>query len=102
MKFRLQLPSGMPSKVYSSVFCLGAIIQEDQIRVEPLDVLFNSELTAHIGEVNELVIQPAKEYLFNSVKAGYPKNEYEEENGRDEFNTTYQFTNQPEGSKKRT
>ena len=87
-------------KSYSSVFCLGAMILDDVIRIEPLDILFNSELTAHIGEVNELVVMPAKEYLFNSVKSGYPKNEYEEENGRDEFNTTYQFTNSLRAVKK--
>lgn len=80
-------------KSYSSVICLGAIITERQIRIDPLDILFNNNISTDLGEVEELVISPSKEFLFNSVKAGYPKNEYEQENGRDEFNTEYQYTN---------
>ena len=85
---------------YSSVFCLGALINEDRIRVEPLDLLFNANIAAHLGKVNELAISPTKEFLFNSVKAGYPKNEYEEQNGRDEFNTETQYTNSLKAVKK--
>jgi len=87
-------------KSYSSVFCLGAVIEDERIRIEPLDLLFNGNIAAEIGEVNELTIQPTKEFLFNSVKSGFPKNEYEEQNGRDEFNTTYQYTNALQAVKK--
>jgi hypothetical protein len=38
--------------------------------------------------------------LFNSIQTGYPNNEYEQENGRDEFNTTYQYTNSFQSVKK--
>lgn len=98
----VQIPTSMREAFvsYSSVIGLGAIITEQQIRVDPLDVLFNSNIATDIGEVNELVISPAKEFLFNSVKAGYPKNEYEQENGRDEFNTQYQYTNSFKSVKK--
>lgn len=78
---------------YSTVFCLGAVIHDKIIRVEPLDFVFNANVIGHLGEVSELVVAPTKEFMFNSVKSGYPKNEYEQENGRDEFNTTYQFSN---------
>jgi hypothetical protein len=85
---------------YSSVFCLGAIITNSRIQVEQLDDLFNMNISANLGEVAELSINPAKDFLFNSIKCGYPKNEYEEENGRDEFNTTYQYTNSLQAVKK--
>jgi hypothetical protein len=85
---------------YSSVFCLGAIITNSRIQVEQLDDLFNLNISANLGEVAELAISPAKDFLFNSIKCGYPKNEYEEENGRDEFNTTYQYTNSLQAVKK--
>lgn len=85
---------------YSSIICLGAIIDKDQIRIDPLDVLFNANISANIGEVKELNIVPAKGFLFNSVKAGYPVFEYEQENGRDEVNTEYQFTNSLQAVKK--
>lgn len=87
-------------KSYSSVICLGAIITEQQIRIDPLDILFNNNIATDLGEVEELIISPAKEFLFNSVKAGYPKNEYEQENGRDEINTEYQYTNSFKSVKK--
>lgn len=87
-------------KSYSSIFCLGAIITEDGIRIDPLDVLFNSNIALDLGEVNDLHMRPAKDFLYNSVLAGYPVNEYEEENGRDEFNTTYQYTNSLQAVKK--
>ena len=87
-------------KSYSSVFCLGAVVEDERIRIEPLDLLFNGNIAAHIGEVNDLTISPTKEFLFNSVKCGYPKNEYLEENGRDEYNTQYQYTNALQAVKK--
>jgi hypothetical protein len=85
---------------YSTICFLGAIINDKTIRIEPLDRLFNGNIAVALGEVSELTISPTKEFLFNSVKAGYPINEYEEQNGRDEFNTTYQYTNSLKAVKK--
>jgi hypothetical protein len=98
----VQIPTSMRDayKSYSSIIGLGALITERQIRIDPLEILFNSNITTDLGEVNDLQISPAKEFLFNSVKAGYPKNEYEQENGRDEFNTQYQYTNSFKSVKK--
>jgi len=85
---------------YSTICFLGAIITDKTIRIEPLDFLFNGNIAVELGEVNDLTISPTKEFLFNSVKAGYPINEYEEQNGRDEFNTIYQYTNSLKAVKK--
>ena len=99
-KYKSRCPSATRFSSYASVFCLGAIISENRIQVEPLDALFNAQVAAELGEVSELMISPTKEFLFNSVKTGYPKNEYEEENGRDEFNTEYQYSNSLRAVKK--
>jgi hypothetical protein len=98
----VQIPTSMREAFssYSSVICLGAIITDRKIRIDPLDVLFNSNIAASIGEVSELHIVPAKGFLFNSVKNGYPIFDYEQENGRDEVNTEYQFTNALQAVKK--
>lgn len=80
-------------KSYSSIFCLGAIIKDNQIQIDTLDKLFNNEVCGNLGEVQEFGLEPTKEFLFNSVKAGYPSNDYEQENGRDEYNTPTQYTN---------
>lgn len=78
---------------YSAIYCLGMTIQKNRVIIEPLEELFNNEIATDLGEIRNLVNAPAQEYLFNSVLAGYPKNEYEQENGRDEFNTQAQYTN---------
>jgi hypothetical protein len=85
---------------YSSIFCLGAIIRPDGIQIEPLKDLMNTNLITDIGQLENLMIKPAKDYIYNSVKAGYPAQEYEQENGRDEFNTEYQYTNSIRAVKK--
>jgi len=78
---------------YSAVFNLGILIRDNQIVIEPKDRLFNNNISANLGEVAELIITPTSEFLFNSVIAGYPNVEYEQQNGRDEFNTIVQYTN---------
>ncbi len=78
---------------YSCLFCLGAVFTEKGVRIEPLDKLITNQLATDIGAIDNFLLMPARDYLFNSVKAGYPIQEYEENNGRDEFNTTYQYSN---------
>lgn len=93
---------------YNAVLNLGVLITEMEIggkrktviRIDPKNDLFNGNIAADIGEVSDLEIDPAQEFLFNSVKAGYPKMEYEQENGLDEFNTEAQYTNSIESVKK--
>lgn len=87
-------------KSYSTVFCLGAQITKNRIQIDTLDELFSAEVNTDLGEVDDLQIEPTDEFLFNSVKTGYPSNEYEQENGRDEFNTPYQFSNSFQSVKK--
>lgn len=45
-----------------------------------------------LGEVSELVVKPATEYMFNRLRVGYQAKEYEDVNGRQEFNNTNQYT----------
>lgn len=80
-------------KSYSSIIDLALIIDGDKVVIEEVSTVLNNELNVVLGEVSELVISPATDYLFNAVKAGYPKVEYEKENGRDEFNTEVLYTN---------
>lgn len=80
-------------KSYHAIGCLGAIITEDTVRIDPLEDLIDHNISYDLGEVKELHVRPATDYMFCAIKAGYPVNEYEQENGRDEYNTTYQFTN---------
>jgi hypothetical protein len=85
---------------FNSIFNLGILIQNNSIVIEPKADLLNGNIAIDLGEVSDLGIKPATDFIFNSVKAGYPKNEYEQENGRDEFNTEAQYTNSVEILKK--
>lgn len=45
-----------------------------------------------LGEVSNLKVKPATDLIVNAVKVGYLPNEYEDVNGRQEFNNTTQYT----------
>lgn len=45
-----------------------------------------------LGEVKELSVKPAAEYLFNLLRIGYQPQDYDDVNGRQEFNNTNQYT----------
>ncbi len=45
-----------------------------------------------IGEVRNLKISTAKDLMFNRIKVGYPNQNYEDVNGRTEFNSTQNWT----------
>ncbi len=45
-----------------------------------------------VGEVRNLKVSPAKDFMFSSIKAGYPKQSYEDVNGRSETNQGQQWT----------
>lgn len=45
-----------------------------------------------VGEVKECVIVPATNFIYNSIKVGYPDKEYEREQGREEVNSTQQWS----------
>lgn len=47
--------------------------------------------TMDVGEVSELQVSLAEQELANTVKVGYPNQDYTDVNGRAEFNTTFKF-----------
>lgn len=78
---------------------LNASLSDEQIGTgrnklffEKKEYVFNSSvIDIDLGEVSELKISVANEYLFNIIKAGYAPQNYDERAGRQEFNTTAQF-----------
>jgi hypothetical protein len=71
---------------------LGLIPRGEKVYIDIKDDLFE-DYEIELGEVSDLKIKPAEDYLFNEITFGYPAKEYEELNGADEFNTTVNFTN---------
>jgi hypothetical protein len=45
-----------------------------------------------LGEVKGLKVKPAGDYLYNTIKIGYPEQQYDDVNGKQEFNNTSLFT----------
>jgi len=45
-----------------------------------------------LGEIAELKVSSAKEFLFNNLKIGYPDKQQEDLNGRESFNNTFEWS----------
>lgn len=78
---------------YSSEYCLGAMIIDDVVHIDRIDTLFNNQKILDIGEVQKLHFGPAEDYMFNSVKIGYEKIEFENVNGVNDPHSTSVYTN---------
>jgi hypothetical protein len=64
----------------------------NRIILEKLDYFFDrTTLIADLGEVKDLELSVAEEYFFNSLKVGMKKQQYDQLNGRDEFNQSTTF-----------
>lgn len=53
---------------------------------------FNTALVYDLGEVNEVKFSPWETAQISKLKAGYQEQNYDDVNGKDEFNNTLQFT----------
>lgn len=49
-------------------------------------------IVTDLGDVSDLKVTPYVEELFNRVNIGYPEQTYDDVNGKDEFNTTAEFS----------
>jgi hypothetical protein len=76
----------------SSIYDLGIKVIDDVIWIEPKTDLYNDDTQIFdLGEINELKISTAEEYLINTVNVGYPDQRYDQRNGKFEFNSTQQY-----------
>ncbi len=60
--------------------------------VERKQFFFNNNNLIDLGEVANLAIEPAADHLFNTITIGWPDQNYDDINGRNEFNTTQNYT----------
>lgn len=64
----------------------------NRIILEKLDYFFDkTTLIADLGEVKDLELSVAEEYFYNSLKVGMKRQQYDQLNGRDEFNQSTTF-----------
>jgi hypothetical protein len=72
--------------------CLGVKNQTNQFFIESKNYIFSQTNIIDLGEVKDLKINLAKDYVYNSVKIGYPnQSNITTVNGKEEFNNTHQY-----------
>src|SRR5574343_445286 len=62
------------------------------LRIEPRQHFFNGNVILTLNSVSEVTKEVAREWIYNSVKVGYEKAEYEEVNGLEEYNNKFSWT----------
>lgn len=60
--------------------------------LEPRAYFYDSTQSYSLGESDGITVGTATELLYNSLTIGYPDQEYEQQNGRDEFNAGQTWT----------
>lgn len=72
----------------NSVLCAGFALYNNVPTLESKDFFFDeSDEINDLGEIVDFENDPADNYLYNSIKIGYPNKDYEQINGREEYNS---------------
>ncbi len=79
-------------QAYNTVAGLGFGQIINQMRMEEKGYWVDYSDPIDLGEVRDMVVSPAPDYMYNSIKIGYPDQEYDDVNGRQEFNTTLEMS----------
>lgn len=76
---------------FNTVLGIGLGMIGSQLRLEQKGYWVDYSDPIDLGEVKNLRISPANDYIYNNLKIGYPAQEYEDVNGRQEFNNTHEY-----------
>jgi hypothetical protein len=77
---------------YDVQFDLGLGDISGKVKLESKTAWIDYNNPINLGEVKELKVKPAADYLYNTIKCGYPEQQYDDVNGKQEFNNTSLFT----------
>jgi hypothetical protein len=77
---------------YSAILGLAMGVKNNKLVIEKKADWIDQADPIDLGEASELKISVATDYPFNKLKTGYPDQKIEGINGRDEFNSTFEFT----------
>lgn len=76
---------------FNTVLGIGMGMKGQQLRLEQKSYWVDYSNPIDLGEVKNLRISPATDYIYNNLKIGYPAQQYEDVNGRQEFNNTHEY-----------
>lgn len=71
---------------------IGMSVSGTTATIDTKQSFFSTALIYALGKVKDAKFSFAEDYMFNTVKVGYPNQDYDDVNGRDEFNNTHQYT----------
>lgn len=75
-----------------SRFSVGLGIENEQLVIEPISYFFPLTNNIALGQVDDCEFVPAEDQLFNTIKAGYEDEEYNNTNGKQEVNSGQQWS----------
>lgn len=78
-------------QAFNTVLGVGLGMVGSQLRLEEKAFWIDYSDPIDLGEVKNLKISPATDYIYNNIKIGYSAQEYEDVNGRQEFNNTHEY-----------
>ena len=75
-----------------SCYNLGLTVRNGVLWLEPVEDIYNSNNELFdVGDISEVTLTIAQEYIFTSAKVGYIKQTYNKRNGRYEYNCTHNY-----------
>lgn len=77
---------------YNTRFNIGLGNKDEVAVIEQKQAFYTPDVIVDLGEISDLQITPASDYLYNTLKIGWPAQDYDDVNGKDEFNNTHNYT----------
>jgi hypothetical protein len=77
---------------YNSDFGIGMGMIGNTLRLEEKGYWVQYDDFIDLGEVSKMKVSPATDLLINNIKIGTPNQDYDDVNGKQEFNTTHEYS----------
>lgn len=83
------------SDLFQSINCWANVGLRPELTklalAEKRDIIYSND-PIHLGSVSKMKVSTATNYVYNKFKVGYNDFDYEDVNGRDEFNCSFNFS----------
>lgn len=77
---------------FFSRFMAGMSVENEKLVIESLTYYFQDSVILDLGNVDQLIISVAEDIMFNTILAGYKPQQYDNANGKYEFNSEQHYT----------
>lgn len=77
---------------FNSDFGIGMGMMGNTLRLEQKSFWVQYSDVIDLGEVSKMKVSPATDLLINNIKIGTPNQDYDDVNGKQEFNTTHEYS----------